>query len=170
MPITFPDPGVLQYNGIHRAIADAGYALAQVNGVWTADNEAAVQAIINGYPVESTKSEVIALIDNHARALRDQVVSNISPAEMAAWSIKRDEAAAYAVSGNAADAPMLSAEATARGITLGALVQRVESNAAMFTAIEAAIAGVSGKHRDAISACVDHASIALYDWRTGWPV
>lgn len=56
MAITFSDPDVLQYNGIHQAIADAGYSLSQVNGVWTAggpgtpeQNETAVQAIINGY-------------------------------------------------------------------------------------------------------------------------
>lgn len=54
--ITFPDPDVLQYNGIHAAITAAGYSLAQANGVWVAggpgtpeENEAAVQAIINGY-------------------------------------------------------------------------------------------------------------------------
>lgn len=56
MAITFPDTDILQYNGIHAAIAEAGYLLSQVNGVWTAggpgtppENEAAVQAIINGY-------------------------------------------------------------------------------------------------------------------------
>ena len=54
--LTFPDPDVLQYPGIHDAIAAAGYSLAQINGVWTAggpgtpqENEAAVQAIINSY-------------------------------------------------------------------------------------------------------------------------
>lgn len=51
MAITFPDPDVLQYNGIHEAIAEAGYSLGQINGVWVADNEAAVQAIINAYDV-----------------------------------------------------------------------------------------------------------------------
>jgi len=56
MAITFPDPDVLQYNGIHAAITAAGYSLSQNNGVWVAggpgspaENEAAVQAIINGY-------------------------------------------------------------------------------------------------------------------------
>ena len=56
MTITFPDPDVLQYNGIHAAISAAGYSLSQINGVWVAggpgtpaENEAAVQAIINGY-------------------------------------------------------------------------------------------------------------------------
>jgi len=54
--ITFPDPDILQYNGIHAAIAAAGYSLSEINGVWTAggpgtpaENEAAVQAIINAY-------------------------------------------------------------------------------------------------------------------------
>jgi hypothetical protein len=54
--ITFPDTDILQYNGIHAAISAAGYSLSEVNGVWTAggpgtpaENESAVQAIINGY-------------------------------------------------------------------------------------------------------------------------
>lgn len=53
--ITFPDLGVLQYNGIHEAIAAAGYSLAQVNGVWTVypeGHDAAVQAIIDAYDVK----------------------------------------------------------------------------------------------------------------------
>lgn len=56
MAITFPNPDVLQYNGIHEAILAAGYSLGQINGVWTASgpgtaqqNEDAVQAIINSY-------------------------------------------------------------------------------------------------------------------------
>ena len=58
MAITFPDLDVLQYSGIFDAIAAAGYSLGQINGVWTvsgpgtlAENEAAVQAIINAYDV-----------------------------------------------------------------------------------------------------------------------
>lgn len=56
MALTFPDPDVLMYNGIHKAITAAGYSLIQANGVWVAggpgtpaENEAAVQAIINAY-------------------------------------------------------------------------------------------------------------------------
>jgi hypothetical protein len=58
--ITFPQPLVLQYEGIFRAISDAGYGLREafIDGVGTwvvsgpgtkEQNEAAVQAIINGY-------------------------------------------------------------------------------------------------------------------------
>lgn len=54
--ITFPDPDVLLYGGIHEAISAAGYGLAQTDGQWVtsgpgtpAENEIAVQAIINGY-------------------------------------------------------------------------------------------------------------------------
>ena len=70
MAITFPDPDVLQYNGIHEAIAAAGYSLAQINGVWTAygpgtpaENEAAVQAIINAYDVrvDMRKAKIIEI-------------------------------------------------------------------------------------------------------------
>ena len=64
--LIFPDPDVLQYTGIHDAIAAAGYSIAQVNGVWTAypeGSEAAVQAIINAYDVkvDMRKAKILAI-------------------------------------------------------------------------------------------------------------
>jgi hypothetical protein len=70
MAITFPDPDVLQYSGIHEAIASVGYSLMQANGVWVAggsgtpeENEAAVQAIINAYDirVDMRKAKILEI-------------------------------------------------------------------------------------------------------------
>lgn len=45
MSITYIEKGI----GLHNTIIAAGHWLAQINGVWTSDNDAAVQLIINNY-------------------------------------------------------------------------------------------------------------------------
>lgn len=163
--ITYTEKGA----ALHDALAAAGHWLRQVNGVWVADDDAAVQAIIDAYPLVACQAEIIAAIDAHARALRDAVVAGISPAEMASWSIKRAEAQATTASGDAADAPMLAIEAAARGIPLQAVVDLVRAKAAALSTLEAAIAGTAGRHADAVRACTSFADALAYDWSTGWP-
>ena len=60
--ITFPDPTALQWSDLNDKLSNAGYSIAQVNGVWTAYGppdqtqaqiDAAVQTIINGYSILS---------------------------------------------------------------------------------------------------------------------
>lgn len=156
-------------SGLHDAIRAGGYWLERRDGIWVADNESAVQSIIDGYPLSSTQDEVVAKIDSHAKALRDAVVANISPAEMSSWTIKLDEAQKYQASNNSADAPNLQTEATARGIALSDLVTKVLNKATALSALEANIAGVQGKHGDAVRALTDFGPVLSYDWSGGWP-
>lgn len=155
--------------GLHEAIARAGHLLRQENGVFVSSNDAAVQAIIDGYTLDDAKSHKSEQISAHAKMLRDRVIRNISAGEMASWPIKLSEAAKYAQTGQDADAPMLAAEASARGITLAELVAKVGGNATTFAGLEAAIAGTDGAHRDAIKACETFEAVAAYDFSTGWP-
>lgn len=124
------------------------------------------------YPVPASQQQIketVRAIDAHAKALRDYVVSNISPAEMASWPIKRAEAAAYLASGNATDAPMLGMEAYVRGVDLGTLAQKVLAKATLLSQLEAAIAGAAGRHTDAVSAITRQDDLMAYDWTVGWP-
>jgi len=172
--ITYIEKGL----GLQRAIEAAGLSLVQHEGEWVvksssdamsnADAEAAVQAIIDGYTLEQAKAAKCAEVLAHAKALRDKVVAQVSSGEMASWPIKRAEAAAYGADPTAA-CPMLMAEATTRGITLAALIAKVNGNAATFAGKEAAIGGNDGKHRDAINALTDFASVGAYDFSGGWP-
>ena len=111
----------------------------------------------------------IAEIDAYSAGLRNQAIAGTSAGEMSAWPIKVSEARAYTASGNAADAPMLSIEASARDITLAALCAKVLTKADSFAPLEATISGVCGRHQDAIRAMTDVRDIVLYDWRIGWP-
>lgn len=155
--------------GLHETISAAGHWLAQSGGEWRSSDDVAVQAIIDSYTLDQAKAFRCIEIARHAKKIRDQVISDISAGEMSSWPIKLSESAKYAATGNAADVPMLSMEAQARGITLAELVAKVDDNATIFAGMEAMIAGVDGKHRDAIKACATFEEVASYDSTTGWP-
>jgi hypothetical protein len=156
--------------GLHEAIAAAGHWLEQRNGVWVASDDGSVQQIIDNYSLDDCKARIIAEIDAHAASLRDAIVSGCSPAEMASWPIKRAEALAFQQSGNAADAPVLSAEASVRCVPLDQIVAKVLAKAQQLAALEAAIAGTAGRHGDAVRACQTFDEVLAYDWRIGWPI
>lgn len=156
--------------GLHDAIRAAGEWLKQENGVWVYSDEAKVQAIIDGYSLSDAQNVRCAEVSNKAKLLRDKAIKSISPGEMASWPIKLAEAAKFAATGLDADAPMLTAEATARGISTAALVAKVGDNATVFATLEAEIGGIDGKHRDAIKALTTFAAVNSYDYSAGWPV
>ena len=139
------------------------------DGDWVYRDAVAAQAVIDAYTLADCQSAVCAAITAHATAIRDRLIAGISPGEMAAWSIKRAEAEAYLASGNLADAPLLAAEAAARGISVEALTARVVSNAAALSQLEAVVAGNDGRHRDAVRALTSVADVMQYDWSAGWP-
>lgn len=165
MTIIYTEKGA----GLHDAIAAAGHWLMEIDGAWASSDDAAVQVIIDSYSLADCQAEIVARIDAHAKAMRDAVVANISPAEMASWSIKQAEAAAYGVSGLVSDAPMLAIEAEARGVDLATLVAKVVGKGGALSQIEATIAGVSGKHVDAVKSLASFATVLSYDWLTDWP-
>lgn len=139
------------------------------DGEWRCADDEAAQAIVDAFTLDDLKASLCAKISLHGKALRDRAVAAVSPGELAGWPIKRAEAAAFAASGNPADAPMLSAEAARRGITLLALLAKVGNNAGRFGALEADIGGTDGRHRDAVNACPDFAAALSYDWHVDWP-
>ena len=163
--ITYTEKG----SGLHEAIQKAGHWLHQENGEWVSSNDAAVQAIIDAYSLQDAQAVKSAAVSDKAKALRDKAVRSISAGEMASWPIKLAEAAKFAQTGLDADAPMLTAEATARGISTAELVAKVGSNATGFAALEAMIGGIDGMHRDAIKLLTSFEDVAAYDYSTGWP-
>lgn len=164
--INYTEKGQMMF----KAITDAGHYLYQRDNVWISTDDGAVQAIIDTYPLSAYQHEICAAIDSHAYELRGKATSGVSPAEMSGWSLKLAEARAYQQTGNPLDAaPLLTIEASIRGIQLSDIVTRVLQNAQSLATLEATIAGVSGKHKDAVKSCVSFAEVALYDWRAGWP-
>jgi hypothetical protein len=163
--ITYREKG----GGLHGAIAAAGHWLREEDGVWISSDDAAVQAIIDGYPLAACQAEICAAIDAHAAARRDAATAGVSASEMASWPVKRAEALAHAADPMAGAAPVLAVEAAARGVPLDAVVARVLANAQALATLEATIAGVAGRHKDAVRATQSFAAALAYDWSTGWP-
>lgn len=165
-PVIYTEKGA----GLHAAVAQAGHQLLQVSGQWMASDAPAVQAIIDGYSLAQAighrQSECLAI----AKGLRDKAISGISAGEMAGWPIKLAEARAYAADPAGAQTPMLAAEAAARGVTVADLVGKVGGNSAKFAALEAAIGGTDGRHRDALAKLTTFYDVAAYDLTAGWPV
>jgi hypothetical protein len=165
-PINYTEKGI----GLHDAVRAAGYRLEQVNGVWVADDATAVQAIIDGYTLAQAIAYRQAECLSIAKALRDRVIAGISAGEMAGWPIKLAEARAFAADPAGAQTPMLAAEAAVRGVTVADLVAKVGGNSTRFAALEAAIGGADGRHRDTLAAMTTFDDVAAYDLTTGWPV
>ncbi len=155
--------------GLHVAIAAAGLSLVEEDGQWVTDDEDGVQAIIDGYTVAQAiaarQAECLAI----AKGLRDKAISGISAGEMAGWPIKLAEARAFAADPAGAQTPMLAAEAAARGVSVAELVGKVGGNSARFAALEAAIGGADGRHRDALAKLTTFDDVAAYDLTAGWP-
>ncbi|MES2126643.1 MAG: hypothetical protein V4463_05170 [Pseudomonadota bacterium] len=125
-------------------------------------------------PAAETVSQLIAKriveSDGLAAAKRNAIVAGTSPAEMASWPIKLAEAVKYVASNDPPDAPYLTAEAAARNITLAALVAKVQTNGAVLAGLEAQIAGINGKHKDALALLTTVEDVAAYDITAGYPV
>jgi hypothetical protein len=158
--------------GLYETLAARGIQVeGGVSGEFASDAPAA-QAFIDGYTAADAlayaRSARCAEVLAHSKNLRDLATAAVAQGEMASWPIKRAEAIAFSADPNAA-CPMLSAEAAGRGITLAALVDKVMGNAARFQALESAIGGTDGRHRDAIMALDSCEAVAAYDYSTGWP-
>lgn len=119
--------------------------------------------------LEEEKSKKKLQVDHFAIGLRAKVVSNISPSEMVTWTRKEDLARKAKATSNVTDAGTLALEAQVRDISVTALVDKVIAKADLFWQLEAAIAGVSGKHNDIIDTLQTVEEVETYDFSTGWP-
>jgi len=112
--------------------------------------------------IADAQADRSALVDLIAYDIRNKATAGTSPAEMSSWPLKLAAA-------NAGGGPMLALEAQYRGITEAELIALVLGSAAQLSQLEAVIAGVSGKHRDAIAALTTIEEVCAYDMRSDWP-
>lgn len=156
--------------GMYEALRANGILVEGGNSGEYASDPIAAQSFINAWTsaqsLAYSQSLVMANIDAYAKTLRDAVVSGVSTAEQASWTIKKLEADGKAGGGAT---PFLSAEASARGITLANLITKVQNKVAAYMNREASIAGIAGKHKDAVNNLVDAPSVMAYNYSVGWP-
>jgi hypothetical protein len=120
--------------------------------------------------LEELVADRCADVEVIAADLRARIVAPASPAEMASWTEKLRQARAFDASALDGDAPMLALEAQVRGLSTSDIVARVLRNADGYQRAEAAIAGASGRHRDALRALQRVADVLAYDIFAGWPM
>lgn len=119
-----------------------------------------------GFSVDEVRAAMAQDIEDYAALLRAKATRGISAQEMASWSIKVAEARAILDGG---DGGILAMEAQFRGVEPEALAQKVMTKASLMEGLEAACAGVSGRHRDHIATLETAEDILAYDWRAFWP-
>lgn len=112
--------------------------------------------------ISEAKANRIQVVENCAASIRGLIVADTSPAEMSSWALKLNEA-------RAGGGDMLALEAQYRGISESSLIDKILINAQQLAMAEAMIAGVSGKHSDAINALTSVEEVCAYDMRSGWP-
>jgi hypothetical protein len=83
--------------------------------------------------------------------------------EIQSWFDQKTEAVAYAANASAAT-PLLSAMASARGITVADLAARVIANAMQYAANAGLLIGKRQKYEDAVNAAIDAADVAAVFW------
>lgn len=137
---------------------------------WTFDGETWHTAKEPELGIDELKAKKIRDCDLLAKQKRESLTETIAAGEMASWPIKRAEAIAYQQSQNILDAPNLQVEADARQISLELLVQKVLDKANQLSYIEAQLAGVNGRHNDAISSKETIEDVQVYDINAGWPI
>ena len=119
--------------------------------------------------IEQARFEKQKQISKTAFILRDKLTNGLSPAELASWAKKEELARKASASGVAADAGILRNEAQARGISLVSLITKILTKADAFWAVEAQIAGNTGKHLDALALLQTIEEVDNYDFSSGWP-
>lgn len=177
--VTYVDKGY----PLQVALREAGLAVRCVDGIWyTRSDPSEVEAFISAFDgVSAARDAKKAEISAHAATLREKATEGYTPAEMASWQRKYEEARRYTVEPSSESEAKVEGvyliwmEAQARGVTTKNIADRVKANGAALLAYEAAVAGTEGRHRDAVDAISEADDIATmraiqgYDYLVGWP-
>ena len=138
--------------GLHAAISSAGHSLIERNGAWVADDDAAVQAVIDAYTAAETAAPIISEIKAHAREIILARYPDWKQTNMTARSVELTERVATGGALTTAEQAEIDA--------MKAVWSWIKSVRAASDAHEAAVA--------ALVAASDFAGILMYDWRAGW--
>lgn len=166
--------GVYDY-GTRQIIkrADAGWDEYQA---WLSSGNVPLPPVDKIPSLDEAKKDIKRAIDDYAAGLRNKALLGTSNAEMAAWSFKFPEAVkivGYGASTTNANIkasnPRIWAEAEHRGITARELAEKIVEKAYSFWDAEARIAGIAGRHCDAVDKLTDVRDVLFYDWQQDWP-
>lgn len=104
-------------------------------------------------PLEEARAAKLYEINSACDAILNAAVNTYPETEVLTFDQQTSEAKAYQASGNTQDAPLLSALAAGRGITLDDLVQRVIAKHNAFSALSGYVIGQRQALEDRLDAC-----------------
>ena len=131
----FPPEGLIEMSGKQPSPAYKAFS-----GAWVPDIDKAKEIKL---------LEINAVCDN----ILNEAVLTYPETEVLTFDQQTSEAKAYQASGNASDAPLLSALAAGRGITLDDLVKRVIAKHNAFSALSGYVIGQRQALEDRLDAC-----------------
>ena len=103
--------------------------------------------------LEEARAAKLTEINSACDAILNTAVLTYPETEVLTFDQQTSEAKAYQASGNASDAPLLSALAAGRGIRLDNLVQRVMAKHTAFSALSGYVIGQRQALEDRLDAC-----------------
>ena len=103
--------------------------------------------------LEEARAAKLTEINSACDAILNAAVLTYPETEVLTFDQQTSEAKAYQASGNASDAPLLSALAAGRGIRLDNLVQRVMAKHTAFSALSGYVIGQRQALEDRLDAC-----------------
>lgn len=141
--------------GLIEEIKAQGHTIKMVNNEWVTSNDEAVQAIIDSYdPLPRAKQEARQRIIKQCQDAAAVMENAYPEIEKRTFTRQEAEARAY-VADNSAATPILSAIASARGLTVGELANRVIAHSDLFTAQAAALIALRQAKEDQIDNSTD---------------
>lgn len=135
--------------GLHEAVAATGHQLVQVDGIWSSDDDAAVQAVIDGYTLDQVRAPIIGQIKGFAS---NKILSFLPEWKQSNLNARMNE---------------LNEARFSRALTEAenAEIEAMRATWARAKAIRAA----SNTHENNLKALNDFAAVLAYDWQTDWP-
>lgn len=110
-------------------------------------------------PLEDAKAMKLAEINARCDEILESAVSSYPESEVLTFDQQVEEVKAYQASGNASDAPLLSALAQTRGITLDELCERVMAKRHAFSVLSGCVIGQRQALEDRLDECTTTAHV-----------
>ncbi|MBL8471344.1 MAG: hypothetical protein JNM98_06050 [Rhodocyclaceae bacterium] len=153
------------------------YGFHTFNGIPRVVDASAAQSVLDAWTPADAAAEKCAQVWDHAAALFEALTSGYSATEKSSWSEIERQARVWLATRIDGQAPWCVQEAQYRSrpaapVTIEQIALRVVAGADRLSALRPIIAGVRGRHCDAINglaAVGDFDGIYEYDYSTGWP-
>lgn len=130
-----------KYGYVIEEIERQGHSLIRLNNKWVADDEVAVQAIIDTFdPIPNARYDAIQRINRQSQEVMEVIESQYPSFEKHTWPSQKIESERWAAN-DSADTPTIDAIASARGVERVSLILKTLEKVQAFNLQAATMAG-----------------------------